>query len=139
MQKVNASMASLISHTNTMRVLYVEDNYLMQKSTGDILSLLFMSVDACSNGKEALEKYHRSRYDLVITDLTMPVMNGIELIRNIKAIDPNQNIIVLSADFDRNFLRQLHDLNVLNYITKPFMFETLMERIRDTLRIDQRN
>ena len=79
------------------RILVVDDDPEVLEALCQMLAELGHVPDSARDGKEALGRYRIGAYDLMITDLTMPKMNGIELIRRLRAIDPTLRIILLTA------------------------------------------
>ena len=83
----------ILQYTQDLNVLYVEDDKNLLEETSDILEDYFRTLTTATNGKDALEKYNlyhkqnNSYYDLVITDINMPIMNGNILIDNITQIN----------------------------------------------------
>ncbi|MDX1295663.1 MAG: response regulator, partial [Sulfurimonadaceae bacterium] len=102
------------------RVLYVEDEEVIRTQTANFLGRFFPSLDLAENGDEGLKKYREGRYDIVITDINMPIMNGIEMIRNIRETNPEQIILVTSAYNDSDNLMNLINLGVMRFVLKPF-------------------
>lgn len=121
-------------------VLYVEDEEGVRESIGDYLKKLFKNVLCAENGTIGLEKYDPGTIDLVITDITMPEKNGLEMIKEIKAISPEQETVVVSAQMSTScFLDSIH-LGVDGYILKPIdhhQFHT--ELIKILNKIDMRH
>ncbi len=111
--------------TNKLNVLYVEDEKESREQISDIFKLLFHSLDTAFDGEDALEKYNIKPYDIVITDINMPRMNGIELTKRIKIQNPSQNIIIISAHNDSDYLLQAINLGIDNFIIKPVQMEQL--------------
>ncbi len=115
----------LLNHTDDISILYVEDNAMIRENTFDLLHIFFNNVDVAKNGQEGLEKYqafydqHGCYYDIVLTDINMPKMNGIEMIEQIRKWHERQNIIVISAHNETNYLIRLIDLEVTDFILKP--------------------
>ncbi len=104
-------------------VLYVEDDELIRSQTVDFLSRFFPVLDIASNGLEGLEKYNSSRHHIVITDINMPKMNGIEMIEAIRKANEEQMILVTSAYNDSENLMQLINLGIHRFVLKPFNFK----------------
>jgi serine phosphatase RsbU (regulator of sigma subunit) len=102
-----------------LQILFVEDEKLVRIEIEEILSRIFKSVDLASNGKDGLKQYTKNKYDIVISDIKMPVMNGVEFVRHIKKINPEQKIIIISAHDDSDYLINLIDIGIDNYILKP--------------------
>ena len=84
-----------------------------------------------NNGKEGLEKYYKYHPDLVITDMRMPVMNGLEMIQKIRKNKNNIKIIMLSAHSDTKSLLEAIEIGVNGYILKPFQTRKLYKLIED--------
>lgn len=116
-------------------VLFVEDNKQTQEQITIMFKQLFRSVDSAYNGKEGLEKYinfkknNNKYYDVVITDIRMPEMDGVELSKRIKEINSAQHILVISAHNESNFLEALINIGVNTFVHKPIDFNKLMEAI----------
>ncbi|MEA2018357.1 MAG: response regulator [Campylobacterota bacterium] len=82
-------------------------------------------MDTASNGEEGLELYKKNSYDLVITDILMPKMDGIEMSKEIKEINQYQNILIISAYSDtKDFVTSIK-LGIDGYIIKPIDYEQL--------------
>lgn len=107
-------------------ILYVEDELKLREKATAFLNKIFPNVETAANGAEALDKYKDHTYDIVITDILMPKMNGIELIENIKSLNPKQEIIVLSADTDSEILSTCIQLGVTGYLIKPIDFNQVL-------------
>ncbi|MDD2585897.1 MAG: response regulator [Syntrophomonadaceae bacterium] len=100
-------------------VLYVEDDKELNRNTTRLLSTFFRSVVTAFNGVEGLDQYHAAKYDLVITDINMPLMNGVRMAREIKASNPGQIIVVISAHDETSYLLELINLGVEYFVLKP--------------------
>lgn len=104
---------------SSLNILYVEDDEDIAKTIISYLSKLFKEVVYAANGKEGLELYQQAQYDIVITDINMPEMSGLEMATKIKEINNNQNIIIISAYSDvKNFVTSIK-LGIDGYIIKP--------------------
>jgi putative nucleotidyltransferase with HDIG domain/diguanylate cyclase (GGDEF)-like protein len=106
-------------------VLYVEDDVELLKGVASYLGLVFPSVDTAKNGEEGLEKYSKSSYDIVITDIQMPKMNGIKMIQEIKKININQEILITTAFSEVHYLLKAIEAEVSGYIVKPINFDNI--------------
>ena len=102
-----------------IKVLFVEDDEEIMLPFLDILKLYFDDVDTANNGEEGLKKATNNKYDLVITDIEMPKMNGIEMIKKIKEIDDKTKFIVITAHSERENLIKLIELGVDGFLIKP--------------------
>ena len=110
-------------------ILVVEDDKDLNNELVEITKLFFKKVDTAYDGEEALEKYKLNSYDLILSDITMPKMNGVSLSREIKILNSQQQIIVLSAHQEINYLIQLIDIGINQFVTKPFEQSELLYRL----------
>lgn len=110
-----------------MNIMLVEDDEIIQTQIRNLLLHFFARVDTANDGVEGLELYSKRHYDLVITDLTMPYMNGIELVRNIKEVNTKQAIFVLSAHSESHKLIELINLGIDGFVLKPLVIKNLLE------------
>lgn len=110
---------------SSLNILYVEDDQDIAKTIINYLSKLFNEVVYAANGKEGLELYKQAQYDIVITDINMPEMSGLEMATEIKEINENQNIIIISAYSDvENFTTSIR-LGIDGYIIKPTKYNEM--------------
>jgi len=115
-----------LKYTQSLNILYVEDDLNLQAETNEFLSMLFNHVETANDGKEALEKYTNEEYDIVISDIQMPNMNGLELTTEIKKIRPTQPIIITSAYNDLNNLLGFINLNIKQFMRKPVEMDNML-------------
>lgn len=119
------------NYSKNLNVLYVEDNEEVRKSTIEILKEYFSTLDVAVDGLDGLEKYKKyyadnmQYYDLVISDINMPHMNGIELCDAIFDIYNDQALIIISAYDDAMYLFELIDLGISSFISKPIRLKKL--------------
>ena len=104
---------------SSLNILIVEDDKELNESLKDLLETFFKAVDVSKDGLEALNKYKMNRYDIVLTDINMPKMNGIKLAKEIRILNYEQCILVLSAYID-DFVIDLIDIGIQGLILKPF-------------------
>lgn len=100
-------------------VLYVEDNDQARKKTFELLKKIFKDVQIASNGQEGLSLYMKHKYDLVISDIMMAKLNGIEMASSIKQVYKSQRIVFLSSYSEVDFLTQAIELGVDGFVFKP--------------------
>lgn len=128
----------VFQYTQNLNILYVEDDEQLLAETYDVLEDFFNSVESAVNGQEALKKYkeyHEKNslyYDLVITDINMPLMDGITLIKEIHKIFEDQNIIVVSAYNESSRLIDLIQEGITNFVMKPIAPVQLMTMLHKT-------
>jgi len=113
-------------------ILYIEDEHELRNETKNIFEDFFQLVDLAYDGKEALEKYknyynkNERYYDLIISDIEMPNLNGIELSESILKINQEQVIIILSAHNDSKYLTKLINIGINFFIQKPLEYEYIL-------------
>lgn len=122
----------LLQYSKKISVLYVEDHEELRNTTAEILNNFFKKVDIAVDGSKALKTYqdfykqeHRY-YDIIITDIKMPNMNGVELVEEIYKIKPEQKIVVISAHDESAYLLPLINLGINQFIQKPIEFNQLL-------------
>jgi len=127
---------SLIPQTkeacSQLSLLYVEDDQTLAKATSQTLSLFFKSITLAQDGKEGLEKFQNESFDIVITDILMPHMDGKEMARRIREINPSQAIIVMSAHEESSYLMELIEIGIDKFIQKPPNLNRLAQCILST-------
>jgi YesN/AraC family two-component response regulator len=109
----------------------VEDEYETREQTAMILRRNFDVVFIASNGKEGLDIYKSDQPDLVITDIKMPVMDGIEMIQKIREINPDQTVMVVSAYDFSDMLKPFLSKEVNFFLSKPFHPGNLFNAINE--------
>lgn len=112
-------------------VLYIEDDNDLRQNTARLLSTLFATVTTAEDGRDGLEKYQEGIYDLVLTDINMPGMNGVKMAEQIKLQNPKQVIIVISAHDEASYLLDLINLGVDYFVLKPLdlnQFLTVLDK-----------
>lgn len=127
-------IAQLRKYTKSMTILLAEDYLVLQNSLQKIFSFLFLEVAVASDGVEALELYKRKMsdkksYDILLSDIAMPNMNGVNLTKNVKALNPEQIVIIFSAHQDSNYLLDLINLDVRRFILKPISLKSLLDEL----------
>ncbi|MEO1953195.1 MAG: response regulator [Campylobacterales bacterium] len=112
--------------TKDLTVLYVEDEDNTRMQVSQILELFFENVLVGENGEEALKIYKQNDVDLIMTDLTMPKLDGYHMIQEIKKLDSLQHIIVLTAHNSSENLMQTIDLQLDGFLLKPLKMDKLL-------------
>ena len=118
-RKVDAADAS------PARILVVDDEELIR----DLLKMVLMdegyTVVTAADGEEAIQRLESSPFDLVITDLVMPKVNGVEVLRAAKRIDPNYPVMVITGYPSVETVTKLVRLGAGDYLTKPFNLDVV--------------
>jgi putative nucleotidyltransferase with HDIG domain len=112
-----------------LHVLFVDDDKEIVSSMQSYLKKFFKEVHIAYNGAKALEIYKNHHIDLVITDINMPLMNGIEFLKEIRNFDQNKEVIIVSAFNDFHYLRDAISLGVSGYLLKPLDYVVLNQEL----------
>lgn len=120
----------LIKFTKHFNVLYVEDNEDARNETKQILKDFFKNVITAVDGEDGLDKFKNNQVDVVITDINMPKMNGLEMIRHIKEIKPDISTLVVSAYNETEYFIEAIKLGIDGFILKPFEIEQFVDMLQ---------
>jgi len=115
-----------------MRVLLVEDAPFLRYAFGRLLRMYGFEVREATDGREALDSVNEFQPHLVLTDLMMPVMDGVELIKRLREAPATRNlpIVAITADATELTERQAREAGALDVITKPVDLPSLLDRLR---------
>lgn len=118
---------------NNTRILYVEDEKSIRDELAEILALDFDNILIAENGEEGLALYKTHRPDLVISDIQMPKMDGLQMCKEILSINKDTKIILTTAFNEGRFTQEADALKINAYITKPIDIKELYTAIGATL------
>jgi DNA-binding response OmpR family regulator len=125
-------LKKLYQLSNNLSVLYVEDDLLLQENTHQMLNNIFKNIDTATNGQEAVEIYqdyfytNAKYYDIIITDIKMPIMNGLEFSKKILNLNNKQIIVVTSAHDESKYLIEFINIQIKRFIKKPFTLDSII-------------
>ena len=117
-----------------MRLLVVEDERALCESIAKGLRLDGYEIDTVFDGEEAMGIISTDSYDLIILDLNLPGMDGLDILKNMRASDNETNVLILSARGGLNDKIEGLDSGANDYLCKPFHFEELEARVRSLTR-----
>lgn len=123
----NVDLVQLTQETKKLSAMVVEDEKVANELLSSTFKNFFSDVRSCYNGKEALEAYKKEAPDVVFVDIIMPEIDGIALSRQIREIDPNQIIIVISASNDIQKISESIEVGVNSFIQKPIDTKKIIE------------
>jgi two-component system, chemotaxis family, chemotaxis protein CheY len=116
------------------RILIVDDAAFMRMMIRDILSKNgYEVVGEANDGAQAIEKFKELRPDLITMDITMPEMDGINALKEIKKLDPNAKVIMCSAMGQQAMVIDAIQAGAKDFIVKPFQADRVIEAIKKTL------
>ncbi len=115
-----------------LRVLVVEDNYTNKRLAVSVLEKLGHDVNAVSNGLDALDVLKKDKYDIILMDVQMPIMDGLEATRfirqgSIEILDPNVRIIAMTAHAMKGYRERCLEAGMDDYISKPVQAADLVD------------
>ncbi len=123
----NVDLVQLTGHTKKLSAMIVEDEKVANELLSSTFKNFFSDVHSCFNGEEALETYNKKQPDVVFVDIVMDGMDGIELSRKIRKINPTQIIIVISASNDIEKISESIEVGVNSFIQKPIDTKKIIE------------
>jgi response regulator RpfG family c-di-GMP phosphodiesterase len=127
---VNKDIPVILEQTKDLNLLYVEDDKDTRESTLMLLSELFNNVVVAVDGEDGCKKFENNDIDLIISDINMPTMNGIEMSKHIKNISEDIPIIIISAITDISAMKEAIDIGIDCFISKPIIgIELLYDKI----------
>jgi diguanylate cyclase (GGDEF)-like protein len=134
--------SELLDYTKRLTLLYVEDNADAQAMMLLILQEYFDHIVTADDGLEGLEKFQSHRVDIVITDISMPNLDGLAMVKEIKKLEETIPVLVFSAYNDTKFLHDAITLGVDGYLFKPFdvvQFEKVLLKTVRQIKMQKEN
>ena len=119
-------MQNDLSH---LTLLYVEDDEIIRHNAVEYLSGYFKEVFQAQDGEMALSIYSKRKPDIIITDIEMPRLSGLEMAKKIRKSDKSTPIIIATAFTDTAYLLQAVELQLIKYITKPITSQKMREAL----------
>ena len=129
MLQVNLPREGRLNFDIPLNILVAEDNPINQDLVGIVLKNLGASFDFASNGLEAVEMFKKEKYDLVLMDVQMPVMSGLEATKNIRQIDFCIPIIALTANVYKEDIDNCKSAGMSDHLPKPFTESQIFETV----------
>jgi len=116
------------------RIIIADDSDVIRLVLKDILTIgEYTDILESSDGEESINLYKEIKPDLILLDLAMPKKDGLTVVKEIIAFDPNAKIILITASDDQKTIQQCLDSGTSSYISKPFDFNTILKGISDLL------
>lgn len=120
-------MKSIKLKLKALTILYAEDEIGIRKNIMKTLSYYAKEVYEASNGKEALDLYEEKKPDIILSDIHMPIMDGIEFIKKVRVKDKKTPVVMITAHTDKKYLLEAVELHMEKYIVKPINTRMLFE------------
>ena len=122
-----------------LTILIVEDENEIRKLMEEVMKSVFFEVYSAKNGDEGIKKFKKVAPDLIVTDIAMPIMDGLDMAKMINEISPTTPIIALSAFSDKEKLLKAIEVGVDKYILKPVDMDELLLAIENIARSKFKN
>ena len=128
---MNNKIKILKDKVKNLKVIYVEDEDDMRLGTEIFLNKFFAKIVVASNGKDGLEKFQDDNFDIVFTDILMPIMGGLEMISKIKELKNDIFIVTLTAsEVSKQEIEKSTDL----YFRKPISYENMFDILNEIVK-----
>lgn len=121
-----------------MRILLAEDERGMNEAIAEVLEMSDYEVDAVYDGEEALKLVRENAYDGIVSDIMMPIRDGLSLLHEVREMGSNVPFLLLTAKTEVDDKVEGMDAGANDYLSKPFAMKELLARIRAMIRVSQR-
>ena len=141
-ERVADTVISAPSAAGTWRILIVDDERSMREMLAILLRREGYDLTIAENGRDAIDLLEREPFDLVLSDVRMPDVSGVDVIRTARAVNPAIIAIMMTAFGSRELIEEVERLGVNDYVEKPFNVEVVKFRVRkelDRRRLQQEN
>lgn len=130
-------MEDISEESRPRRALLVDDDPIVQRSYARMLHRLGFSAIVASDGREAAEHLNVARFDVILSDLAMPRMGGLELLRLVRQYDPDVPVVLMTADPGLETAIEAIEQGAFRYLTKPVELERLAEVLRRVVSLNE--
>ncbi len=126
---MEVSKESIRKISKYVKILYIEDEILLQSQIMIYLVKYFENIECANNGKQALSLIEKEKFDIVILDIKLPDISGVELAKIIKSKNKNIYIIVTTVIDDIDTVKNLIDIGIDQFLLKPFKLKELFKKL----------
>ncbi|MFP4333121.1 MAG: response regulator [Campylobacterales bacterium] len=116
----------------SIRVLVIEDDEVVLESVRLLLKNRVLEIDTATNGKDGLRLFMKNRYDVVLTDIYMPSINGVDITKKIKALQNSTIVVLISGNSDAEVFKTAINAGADFYLDKPFENEALLKLLEQS-------
>lgn len=118
---------NILDKLKTLTLLYAEDEEGIRRNIADSLRYYFKDVFEASNGEEAYLIYKDKAPNIILSDINMPILNGIEFIKKVRKKDRLTPVVMITAHTDKEYLLEAVELHMEKYLVKPIELDNLFE------------
>lgn len=132
-------LREIISITKRLSILYIEDNLDVRNQTIKMLKIFFDNIEIADNGESGLElfklnnKYESTSYDLIITDIEMPILDGISMIIKMRKLNKDIPILIFSAHSNTDYFLKTINAGIDGYILKPYNIDQISNSLMNII------
>jgi len=126
-------LKELIKYCQNLKLLYVEDNDTTRNSTKIMLDEFFSDITLAVDGQDGLDKFKEDRFDIIITDINMPNLSGLEMAKEIKEINSNIPVLIFSAYNESSYFQDSIFINIDGYLLKPINFKQFSQTLNKVI------
>lgn len=112
-------------------ILIIDDEIDIRGFLKDFFEDRDFNVETAMDGLEGVEKFKKGKFDLVVSDMLMPKMIGLDVLRNIRTLNPNQRVIMMTGVRETTMMERAKQLGCHLYLTKPIQLQELIQRIAE--------
>jgi len=116
-----------------LSILYIEDDSETRNNVTKILKVMFKAVYESDNGLDGVDIYRKKLPDMILTDINMPQMNGIDFIKEVRKDDIKTQIIIMTSYDDKEYLLEAIKLKLEDYLIKPFSYTKLINVLKTSI------
>lgn len=117
----------LLKKLQNLTILYAEDEEGIRENIADSLGYYVKEVFQASNGAEAFDIYEEKKPDIILSDIHMPILNGIDFVKKVRLTNRTIPIVMITAHTDKEYLLEAVELHMEKYIVKPIELEELLD------------
>ena len=130
---MSIDLKELVSLCKDVKILYVEDDLSARESTLQLLESFFQNITTAVNGEDGFQKFENSNFDLILSDINMPILNGLDMLKLIREENQTIPIVFLSAHNDSKYFLEAISLDIDGFIPKPLVDEFLYKTLYKVL------
>ena len=127
------NLPEILQYTKKMNLLYVEDNTEIRESISAIFQDFFSEIIFALDGEDGLEKFYENKIDIVMTDIDMPRLNGLDMARKIIKFDQTIPIIIYSSLNEAKYFMEVIELSIAAYLQKPLKKDNLLKTLSNVV------
>lgn len=120
-------LKEIVNVTSSLKLLYVEDEEKVRISTLPILQEFFKNITVAVDGEDGVEKFNNSIFDVIITDISMPKLNGLKMSKKIRETNKTIPIIVHTAYDENDYFMESIEIGVDGYLLKPIDIDKFIQ------------